>query len=203
MLSIFEIAALLLSLSALFGWVNLRFLKLPHTIGLLIMALASSLLLLGVQKLFPGLGITATLQAAIGRIDFYSAIMNGILAFLLFAGALHVDLVTLKGQKWAIGLMASIGVVISIAVCSTGLWLAAGLLGFDVSFAWALVFGALISPTDPVAVLGLLKTVNVPDAIKAKIAGEALFNDGAAVVAFSALLARGARRARPSRRRNA
>ena len=164
MLSIFEIAALLLSLSALFGWANLRFLKLPHTIGLLIMALASSLLLLGIQKLFPGLGITATLQAAIGRIDFYSAIMNGILAFLLFAGALHVDLVTLKGQKWAIGLMASIGVVISIAVCSTGLWLAARMLGFDVSFAWALVFGALISPTDPVAVLGLLKTVNVPDA---------------------------------------
>ena len=116
MLSIFEIAALLLSLSALFGWVNLRFLKLPHTIGLLIMALASSLLLLGIERLFPGLGITATLQAAIGRIDFYSAIMNGILAFLLFAGALHVDLVTLKGQKWAIGLMASIGVVISIAV---------------------------------------------------------------------------------------
>ena len=189
MLSIFEIAALLLSLSALFGWFNLRFLKLPHTIGLLIMALASSLLLLGIQKLFPGLGITATLQAAIGRIDFYTAIMNGILAFLLFAGALHVDLVTLKGQKWAIGLMASIGVVISIAVCSTGLWLAAGVLGFDVSFVWALVFGALISPTDPVAVLGLLKTVNVPAPIKAKIAGEALFNDGAAVVAFSALLA--------------
>jgi CPA1 family monovalent cation:H+ antiporter len=188
MLSIFEIAALLLSLSALFGWINLRFLKLPHTIGLLIMALASSLLLLGIQKLFPGLGITATLQAAIGQIDFYTAIMNGILAFLLFAGALHVDLVTLKGQKWAIGLMASVGVVISIAVCSTGLWLAAGLLGFDVSFAWALVFGALISPTDPVAVLGLLKTVDVPAPIKAKIAGEALFNDGAAVVAFSVLL---------------
>jgi CPA1 family monovalent cation:H+ antiporter len=188
MLSIFEIAALLLSLSALFGWANLRFLKLPHTIGLLIMALASSLLLLGVQKLFPGLGITATLQATMGRIDFYSAIMNGILAFLLFAGALHIELVTLKGQKWAIGLMASIGVIISIAVSSTGLWLACRLLGFEVSLPWALVFGALISPTDPVAVLGLLKTVNVPESIKAKIAGEALFNDGAAVVAFGALL---------------
>ena len=123
-----------------------------------------------------------------GRIDFYSAIMNGILAFLLFAGALHVDLVTLKGQKWAIGLMASIGVLISIAVSSTGLWLACRLLGFEISLPWALVFGALISPTDPVAVLGLLKTVNVPESIKAKIAGEALFNDGAAVVAFGALL---------------
>ena len=84
--------------------------------------------------------------------------------------------------------MASIGVIISIAVASTGLWLACRVLGFELSLPWALVFGALISPTDPVAVLGLLKTVNVPDSIKAKIAGEALFNDGAAVVAFSALL---------------
>ena len=84
--------------------------------------------------------------------------------------------------------MASIGVIISIAVASTGLWLACQVLGFELSLPWALVFGALISPTDPVAVLGLLKTVNVPESIKAKIAGEALFNDGAAVVAFAALL---------------
>jgi CPA1 family monovalent cation:H+ antiporter len=126
MLTIFEIAALLLGLSALFGWFNLRFLKLPHTIGLLIMALASSLMLIGIEKLFPGLGITPTLQTAIGRIDFYTAIINGILAFLLFAGALHVDFDALSGQKWAIGLMASIGVVISIAVASLGIFRPAG-----------------------------------------------------------------------------
>lgn len=189
MLSIFEIAALLLSLSALFGWFNLRFLKLPHTIGLLSMAMVSSLAMLGLEKLFPGLGITATLTVAVSRIDFYSAIMNGILAFLLFAGALHVDFDLLKGQKWAITVLASIGVVISIVIAGLGIYSACGLLGLPVDLPWALVFGALISPTDPVAVLGLLKTVNVPASIKAKIAGESLFNDGAAVVAFTFLLA--------------
>jgi CPA1 family monovalent cation:H+ antiporter len=188
MLSIFEIASMLLGLSALFGWFNLRFLRLPHTIGLLIMALASSLILVGIERLVPGLGVASRLQSAIGQIDFYTAIINGMLAFLLFAGALHVDVDLMKGQKWAIGLMATIGVVISIAVCGFGIFLACRLFGFDVPLPWALVFGALISPTDPVAVLGLLKTVNVPESIKAKIAGESLFNDGAAVVAFAALL---------------
>ncbi|MEO5759543.1 MAG: sodium:proton antiporter [Mesorhizobium sp.] len=188
MLSVFEIAALLLTLSALFGWLNLRFLKLPHTIGLLIMALSASLLLLALQKIAPGLGITATLQAVMEQIDFTSAIMNGMLSLLLFAGALHVDFNLLKGQKWAITLMASIGVVISTAVVGVALWFAAGALGFNVPLPWALVFGALISPTDPVAVLGLLKSINVPASIKAKIAGESLFNDGVAVVAFSVLV---------------
>lgn len=189
MLSIFEIGTLLLALSALFGWINVRFLRLPHTIGLLIMALAGSLFLLFLQELAPGLGITRTLQQAIGQIDFYSAIMNGMLSFLLFAGALHVDLDKLKNQKWAIGLMASVGVIISTVVVGAGTWAVAGMLGFELPFIWALVFGALISPTDPVAVLGLLKSINVPDSIKSKIAGEALFNDGVAVVAFSVLLA--------------
>lgn len=189
MLTIFEIAALLLSLSALLGWFNLRFLRMPHTIGLLIMAMVSSLLLLGLEKLFPGLGITATLTVTVSRIDFYSAIMNGILAFLLFAGALHIDLDLLKGQKWAIAVLASIGVIVSIAIAGFGIYGACLLLGFPMPLAWALLFGALISPTDPVAVLGLLKTVDIPSSIRAKIAGEALFNDGAAVVAFTFLLA--------------
>ena len=188
MLSVFEIAALLLTVSALFGWLNLRFLKLPHTIGLLIMALAASVFLLLLQKVAPGLGITQTLQGVLKEIDFTSAIMNGMLSLLLFAGALHVDFDLLKGQKWAITLMASIGVVISTAVVGVALWFAAGVLGFDVALPWALVFGALISPTDPVAVLGLLKSINVPESIKAKIAGESLFNDGVAVVAFGVLL---------------
>jgi CPA1 family monovalent cation:H+ antiporter len=187
--SVFEIAALLLSLSGLFGWLNLRFLKLPHTIGLLVMALSASILLLALHKLAPGLGITSDLQDAISQIDFYDTIMNGMLAFLLFAGALHVDWHRLKNERWPIALMATLGVVISTVVVGVLLRLAAGALGLDLPLQWALVFGALISPTDPVAVLSLLKTVNVPESIKAKIAGESLFNDGVAVVAFSVLLA--------------
>lgn len=188
MLSVFEIAALLVTLSALFGWVNLRFLRLPHTIGLLIVALSASLLLLVLQGLVPSLGILHTLETVLEQIDFYSALMEGMLSLLLFAGALHVDLDQLKDQKWVVAMMASIGVVISTAVIGVLLWLVAGLMGLELSLPWALVFGALISPTDPVAVLGLLKTIDVPEAIKAKIAGESLFNDGVALVAFSVLL---------------
>lgn len=189
MLTIYEIVALLLALSALFGWINLRFLRLPHTIGLLVMALAASLLLIIVDNAAPGLGFAAGLTDAIEGIDFSDTIMDGMLAFLLFAGALHVDFARLRSQKWAIAMMATVGVVISTVVVGFGLWGASLLLGFGLPLQWALVFGALISPTDPVAVLGLLKTVDVPDTIKARIAGESLFNDGVAVVAFAVLLA--------------
>ncbi len=189
MLSLFEIAASLLALSALFGWVNHRFVRLPHTIGLLVMALVASLALLGAEWLMPGLGITDTVQAAIGQIDFYSAVMEGMLAFLLFAGALHIDFDFLRDQKWAIGIMASAGVVLSTFIVGVGFWYLSGLFGLQLPFAWALVFGALISPTDPVAVLSLLKSINVPHALEAKIAGESLFNDGVGVVVFTILLA--------------
>lgn len=189
MLSIFEIASLLLALSALFGWINHYLLKLPHTIGMLLMALVASLALLVLEQLFPGLGITGAVKEVMGQIDFYSTVMNGMLAFLLFAGALHVDLAYLRDQRWAIGLMATGGILISTALIGTAFWLVTGLLGLQVPLMWSLVFGALISPTDPVAVLSLLKSVNVPHSIEAKIAGESLFNDGVGVVLFTILVA--------------
>jgi len=188
-LSIFELATLLLALSAAFGWLNVRWLALPHTIGLLVMGLGSSLILLLIQQIVPGVDITTSLQSAIGQIDFYGTIMNGLLAFLLFAGALHVDFDALRNEKWPIAFMATAGVVVSTVVVAACLWWAAGLIGIQIPFAWALVFGALISPTDPVAVLSLLKTIDVRESLKAKIAGESLFNDGVAVVAFSLLVA--------------
>ena len=188
MLSILELATLLLTLSAAFGWLNQRWLRLPHTIGLLMMGLGSSLVLLFLHAILPDLGITESLQAAIGQIDFYDTIMNGMLAFLLFAGALHVDFARLADQKWAIGFLATVGVLISTAVVGFGLWWVSRLLGAEIPLIWALVFGALISPTDPVAVLSLLKSVDVPERLKARIAGESLFNDGVAVVAFSVLV---------------
>ena len=189
MLSLFEIAASLLALSAFFGWFNFVFIKLPHTIGLLAMALIASVSLLVAEKFWPGLGVTQTVRSAIGQIDFFATVMEGMLAFLLFAGALHVDFNFLKDQKWAIGIMATFGVVLSTMIVGSGFWLISGYLGVQVPFAWALVFGALISPTDPVAVLSLLKSINVPHSLEAKIAGESLFNDGVGVVVFTILLA--------------
>ncbi len=187
-LSLFEIAALLLALSGLFGWINETVLKLPHTIALLVMALVSSIALLVLEQFFPALGITTTLQSAIGQIDFYATVMEGMLAFLLFAGALHVDFSFLRSQAWAIGLMASVGVLLSTFIVGFGFYYLSGLFGMQIPLIWALVFGALISPTDPVAVLSLLKSINVPHALEAKIAGESLFNDGVGVVVFSIML---------------
>ena len=189
MLSLFEIAALLLVASGFFAWLNHVFIKLPHTIGLLVMALVSSFVLMGLQLVFPTLGLTQTIQNAIGQIDFNATVMNGMLAFLLFAGALHVDIKVLRSQKWAIGSMATFGVLLSTFIVGTGFFYLAKVLGADIPYTWALVFGALISPTDPVAVLSILKTVKMPKSLEAKIAGESLFNDGVGVVVFSILVA--------------
>jgi len=189
MLSLFEIAALLLGLSAIFSWLNKIFFKLPHTIGLLLIALIASMVLLGMQIMFPQLGLTDALQGAIKQIDFNETLMKGMLAFLLFAGALHVDMAYLKSAKWAIGSMATFGVILSTFIIGTATYFIAAFFGVEIPFIWALVFGALISPTDPVAVLSILKTVEMPHSLEAKIAGESLFNDGVGVVVFSIILA--------------
>jgi len=188
-LTLFEIMAIMLALSGLFGWINHAFLKLPHTIGLLVMALVASMVLLAIELVFPALGLGTPLRDAIGQIDFNATVMNGMLAFLLFAGALHVDMGFLKSQKWAIGLMASAGVIMSTFIVGFGFFFLAKIVGYPIPLIWALVFGALISPTDPVAVLSILKTVNMPHSLEAKIAGESLFNDGVGVVVFTIMVA--------------
>ncbi len=189
MLTLFEIIALILSISAVLSWVNSTFVKLPHTIGLLVMALATSFFLILLEAVFPNLGLTDAVQAAIGQIDFFETVMNGMLAFLLFAGALHVDLNLMREQKWPIGMMATFGVILSTFIVGTLFWLLAHFFGVPITYAWALVFGALISPTDPVAVLSLLKSISIPDSLEAKIAGESLFNDGVGVVVFTIIVA--------------
>ena len=189
MLSLFEIAALLLVLSAGLSWINRAYLKLPHTIGLLVMALFASFILMAMEAFFPSIGLTDTMQSALGQIDFNETLMKGMLGFLLFAGALHVDLNKLKDAKWAIGSMATFGVVLSTFIVGAGFWGLAQLFGLDIPFIWALVFGSLISPTDPVAVLSILKTVKMPKSLETKIAGESLFNDGVGVVVFTLILA--------------
>lgn len=188
MLTLFEISALLLTLSAIFGWLNYRVIGLPHTIGLLLMALAASSALIAFDHVFPMPDVRETVSAAVGQIDFFETVMHGMLAFLLFASALHVDFALLKSEKWSIGLLATISTLLSIAIVGSLFWLAARSLGIEMPILWALVFGALISPTDPVAVLSVLKSVRIPESLEAKIAGESLFNDGVAVVAFTVLL---------------
>lgn len=193
MLGLLEIAALLLALSALFGWVNVRFVRLPYTIALLLMALLSSLVLIAVDWFVPGSNIRETFTAAVAQVDFFDTLMRGMLAFLLFAGALHVDFGQLRNVLWPIGVLATVGVVLSTSIVGVGFWMLSQVLGVQVPLSWALVFGALISPTDPVAVLSLLKTVRIPERLEMKIAGESLFNDGVGVVIFTVLLAVAAR----------
>lgn len=178
-------AAVVLVLTASFAWLNLRFLGLPANIALLIMGLAAALLLIGVELLFPGSRAYGAFAGLVRQIDFYEAVMNGMLGFLLFAGALHVDLDQLRDRAAAVGLLATLGVLISMLVVAGGFWAAARLLGLPLGFAWCLVFGALIAPTDPVAVLSTLKHVQVPASLRTDMSGEALFNDGIGVVLFT------------------
>lgn len=189
MLSIFEVVTLLVFLTALFGWFNRAFIGLPDAIGILIMGLAASLMLVLVEVIAPELFLRQATTGFLERIDFREALLNGMLAFLLFAGALHVDLKHLRKRAWSVGTMALVGTLISTFVVGGGFWLAAGLMGVPLSFSWSLAFGALISPTDPVAVLSTLKTVKMPESLELDLSGESLFNDGIGLVVFLTLVA--------------
>jgi monovalent cation:H+ antiporter, CPA1 family len=187
-MSQFELVATLLILTATFSWINCRLAFLPHTIGLLIMGLGASLVVIAADVAVPGLFNYENLAALLRQVDFQRTVLDGMLAFLLFAGALHVDVGKLRSRATTIGLMATLGVVVSTAIIGGGVWAAAGLLGLSISLPWALVFGALISPTDPVAVLATLKEVKVPEDLQIVMTGETLFNDGVGVVLFAVLV---------------
>ena len=184
-----DAAAVLVVLAAVFGYVNYRVIKLPHTIGLTIMGALASLAVVAADALVPGFAPGHAVRAFLRGIDFHTALMEGMLSFLLFAGALHVDLAILLRRKWPVLAMATAGTMISTVVVGLGFKGVTLALGLEVPFMWCLVFGALISPTDPVAVLGILKVAKVPESLEAKVAGESLFNDGVGVVVFSILLA--------------
>jgi CPA1 family monovalent cation:H+ antiporter len=182
----FEIVAALLVLAALFSYVNHRFLGLPTTIGLLLCGLVASLCVLAMGNFLPDLEANA--EALLARIDFSEALMHGMLGFLLFAGALHVDLEDLSRHKSVIVLLATLGLVISTALVGGAIWAVTRALGIELPFLFCLLFGALISPTDPIAVLSVLKSLGAPKTLETQIAGESLFNDGFGVVVFLAIL---------------
>jgi CPA1 family monovalent cation:H+ antiporter len=186
--SLFDLISLLLTLSALFAWLNHRLIGLPSTIGIMVMGLAASLTLIVIDILTPQVPIHDAVTAAMKQLDFADAVLNGMLAFLLFAGALQVDFASLRSRALAIGTMATLGVLLSTLLVGGGVWLLAGLFGIAIPLPWALVFGALISPTDPVAVLATLKETRLPKAIEGEASGEALFNDGVGVVLFILLV---------------
>jgi len=188
-MSIFEIGAFLIGLSAIFGYLNHKVLRLPHTIGLVVIALAASLGIILLEFLSPATQILEIVTGVLQQIDFHETVMRGMLSFLLFAGAMHVDFSAFKSRSGAIALMATLGILISTFLIGWVMWLSLNAFGIETPFIWALVFGALISPTDPVAVLGLFKVVSVPETLEAKMAGEALFNDGIGVVVFTVVVA--------------
>jgi len=174
-------------LTALFSFINYRMLRMPTTIGVMFISLVFSLGIVSLGWLGIDIGQAGVAQM-LETIDFNQALLHGMLSFLLFAGAMHINLNDLKSQKWAITILATAGVVVSTFIVGSLTWLVLDFLGFPTSFLYCLLFGALISPTDPVAVIGILKTVGIPKGLETKIAGESLFNDGIGVVVFLILL---------------
>ncbi len=185
----FDAAAILIVLAAVLGYLNHRFLRLPQSIGLTVMGAVASLIVVGIDRLLPGSGVGTEIVRFIAGIDFHTTLMDGMLSFLLFAGALHVDWSEMRRGRWPILVLSTIGVLISTGIVGFGFHLLSGLVGFTVPIIWCLVFGALISPTDPVAVMGILKRAQVLPTLEATVAGESLFNDGVGVVVFAILLA--------------
>ncbi|HSC29431.1 MAG TPA: sodium:proton antiporter [Vicinamibacterales bacterium] len=191
-MELLEIFSLLVVLAAVFSYINHRFFRLPTTIGVMAIALAFSLTLVALGR--AGLtGVEARAELILGRIDFNLTLMHGMLSFLLFAGALHVNLDDLARVKWIVASLATFGVVVSTLLIGSLTWLALQAIDLELSFVHCLLFGALISPTDPIAVLGVLKTIGVPKSLETKITGESLFNDGVGIVVFLAVLGLAAR----------
>jgi CPA1 family monovalent cation:H+ antiporter len=182
MMNAFQIIALLITLAAVFSYLNYRFIQLPTTIGLMLISLLFSLSFIIGSHL--GLDLEAKADRIVASIDFNQTLMQGMLSFLLFAGALHVNLDNLLRQKGTIGTFATFGVLSSTALIGGAMFLILEWMGFPIPLLYCLIFGALISPTDPIAVLGLLKQASAPESLETKIAGESLFNDGVGVVVF-------------------
>ncbi|MEM9829208.1 MAG: sodium:proton antiporter [Bacteroidota bacterium] len=185
-MDIFTIITVLVVLSSLFAYINVRFFRLPATIGLMIMAIILTIIVLLIGQF--NASVTEYAENLIGSIDLSNIILDILLSFLLFAGALHTDWGRLKEQAAPIIIFATIGVLAStFVVGSLFFWVSNHVVGYEIGYIYCLLFGALISPTDPIAVLGILKKIGVPKQLEVKFVGESLFNDGVGVVIFLTL----------------
>ena len=185
-MSLFHTIAILLVLAAAFSYINYRFIGLPSSVGLIIMALVLSFSLEALGAL--GFALEGHAARLLESINFNQTVLHGMLGFLLFAGALHINLNELARQRWTVFLLATVGVILSTFIIGGLLWWIFTGLDIHLSFLYCLIFGALISPTDPIAVLSILKSINAPKSLEMQIAGESLFNDGVAVVMFLVLV---------------
>jgi CPA1 family monovalent cation:H+ antiporter len=184
-----DIAVACLVITALLAYLNHRFVGLPTTIGVMAAALALSLALVALDALGLSHALRGYEESLLRSIDFSDVVMQGMLSLLLFAGALHVDLSELRHYRWAVGALAVLGTLLSTLAVGYGMWFALPLVGLELPLIHCLLFGALISPTDPIAVMGILKSARAPKALELLISGESLFNDGVGVVIFSLFLA--------------
>lgn len=182
-MSLFQLAAVFLTLVAGVGWINARVLHLPSAVAMLLAGAA----LPALQPLLSRVGVD--LSGLARQVDFPTTVMGSMLAFLLFAGAMQVDLAEMRRRRASVWSLATLGVLVSTALVGGGLWLAARGLGIDLPLTWALAFGALISPTDPIAVLATVKGEGLSATLRTVLQGEALFNDGIGIVVFTALAA--------------
>ncbi|TGE06538.1 cation:proton antiporter [Hymenobacter fodinae] len=184
-MQLYNTFAILLVLAATFGYINHRFLRLPSTIGLMILALVSSLVTVGLGHI----GVEWVLAASqlVRSIDFHTVLMQVMLSFLLFAGAIHVDVRALGAQRLPVAALASVGTLISTVIVASIMYFVLPLFRLPIDYIYCLLFGALISPTDPIAVLGILKEARISKSLEINIVGESLFNDGIAVVVFVSL----------------
>jgi CPA1 family monovalent cation:H+ antiporter len=184
--SLYTVLSIVISLAAVFSYVNHRFIKLPPTIGVTVIALALSFAIIVSGWL--GLPAHEATIAFVRRIDFPSLVLEGMLSLLLFAGSLGVDLEALAGQKLSVTVLATVGVFVSAGLVGGVTWWLGRSMGLSLSLAESLLFGAIVSPTDPIAVLGMLRSAGAPRSLDALMAGEALFNDGVAIALFAVLL---------------
>lgn len=187
-LNAFDAASFLIVLAAALGYLNHRYLKLPSTVGLTVMGAVASMLVVLYDRLLPASTLAEQLSGFLRELDFHATLMEGMLSFLLFAGAMHVDWAHMRKGRWPILVFSTAGVMISTVLVGFAFQALTGLLGISIPLIWCFVFGALISPTDPVAVMGVMKRAAMPDTLQATVAGESLFNDGVGVVVFSILL---------------